>query len=67
MAPHFNVLYGTDSQSCAHEVETNWRAGNLNLVPKSAIAPLVETWLHLRRELDNLGATFATVKLSWQG
>ena len=61
--PHFNVLYGTDSESCAHEVEANWRAGNLNLVAKGAIAPLVETWLHLRRELDSLGASFATVKL----
>ena len=40
--PHWlNILYGTDSESCAHEVEANWRAGSLNLVAKSAIAPLV--------------------------
>ena len=46
---------------------TGGRATLTYLVPKSAIAPLVETWLHLRRELDNLGATFATVKLPGHG
>ena len=49
--PHFNVIYGTDSDSCAHEVEENWQLGNLGAVSKSAIAPLVETFLHLRLEL----------------
>ena len=61
--PHFNVIYGTDSDSCAHEVEENWQLGNLGAVSKSAIAPLVETFLHLRLELHKLGGTFSTAKL----
>jgi len=64
---HFNVLYGTDSKSCAHELEENWQRGDLGAVAKSAIASLVETCLLLRRELHELGGTFATVKLPGHG
>ena len=65
--PYFNVLYGTDSKSCAHEVASNWEQGDLSLVQRSKIAPLIETWLHLRNELHQLGGFFATFKLPGHG
>ena len=61
---HFNVIYGTDSASCAHEVAQAWLRGNLSLIAKSANASLVETFWHLRAELHDLKGTFATVKLA---
>ena len=56
--PEFNVIYGTDSSSCAHEMETHWDAGTFLTLSRSKIASLAETLLHLRRELHALGATF---------
>ena len=52
---YFNILYAIDSSSCADEMDKLWRAGNLSGVSDSTIAPLVETWVHCRRELDSLG------------
>ena len=63
----FNTAYGTDSASCAHDLERAYRAGELAAVADSAIAGLVETWLHLRTELDSLGGTFVMFKLPGHG
>ena len=59
---YFNILYAIDSSSCADEMDKLWRAGNLSGVSDSTIAPLVETWVHCRRELDSLGGILAFVK-----
>ena len=58
----FNVLYGIDSDSCADEMDRYWMSGNLSDVAASTIAPLVETWIHLRREFQTLGGHFQFVK-----
>ena len=63
----FNTAYGTNSASCAHDLERAYRAGELAAVADSAIAGLVETWLHLRTELDSLGGTFVMFKLPGHG
>ena len=64
---HFNVVYGTDSASCAHTLEATWRTGDLAAAADSAIGSLVETWLHLRNQLHVLGATFTMFKLPGHG
>ena len=59
---YYNVLYGIDSDSCADEMDRLWMSGNLGAIAGSAIAPLVETWVHLRREFQILGDHFRFVK-----
>ena len=59
---YFNVLYAIDSASCADEMDKVWRSGNLYSVASSTIAPLVETWVHLRRELDALDGSMVFIK-----
>ena len=44
-----------------------WRSGELASVLQSAIAGLVETWLHLRKQLHELGTTFTMFKLPDHG
>ena len=65
--PEFNVLYGTDSKSCADEMEMHWESGTLLTIAKSKISPLAETYLHSRRELHDLNATFTLIKLPGHG
>ena len=65
--PYFNVLYGIDSASCADEMDRIWEHKDLGTIRNSTIAPLVETWVHLRRELHSLGGHFTFVKLPGHG
>ena len=65
---YYNVLYGIDSDSCADEMDRLWMSGNLGAIAGSAIAPLVETWVHLRREFQTLCGHFQFVKFpGYQG
>ena len=56
------MIYAIDSDSCADEMDRMWASGNLGGMGASTIAPLVETWVHLRRELSALGGSFTFVK-----
>jgi hypothetical protein len=49
--PEFNVIYGTDSSSCAQEMEAHWDNGTLLTLGKSRTSSLAETLLHVWREL----------------